>query len=142
MKGGNLYESESDEGDGFVGDGFGVLGLGAHAAPAPAYTLDLDQGKGKIEFRAIGRPSGLKVVGTGEAAKGKIEMAGNKASGVAVFNLESLVTGIEMRDEHMKKRYLETGKFPEAKLSISRIDCRPTLCAATSSSTRSLLRER
>lgn len=49
---------------------------------------------------------------------GKAKKAGNKitASGVKV-ELASLSTGIKLRDEHMKDKYLEVGKHPTAELT-------------------------
>lgn len=36
--------------------------------------------------------------------------------GMVTVDLRSLKTGIELRDKHMKEKYLEVGKFPEAHL--------------------------
>ena len=80
--------------------------------------LDLDQGSGSVTFDAVGRPSALKIHAKGDPARGKLTAAGGKLNGTVSFKLDSLDTGIGMRNEHMKKKYLETGKFPEAKLAI------------------------
>ena len=42
-----------------------------------------------------------------------------KTLGVVV-TLTALETGISLRDKHMREKYLEVGKFPEAKLEIAK----------------------
>jgi polyisoprenoid-binding protein YceI len=95
----------------------GSVAPGAAQAGAPL-VLDLDHGKGAVTFDAIGRPSALKIHAKGDAPKGRILVADGKANGTVTFKLDSLDTGIGMRNNHMKKRYLETEKYPEAKLTL------------------------
>src|ERR1700743_1526023 len=67
---------------------------------------------GTVTFLAVGKPSAIKINGTGEAAKGSLTLAAdNKASGVLTFNLKSLNTGIDLRDKHMKEKYLQVDQF-------------------------------
>lgn len=100
----------------------------ARAADAPPQTaanhplvLDFDKGSGSVTFDAIGRPSALKIHAKGDAPKGRLTVKDGKVSGTVSLKLDSLDTGIGMRNEHMKKRYLETDKFPEAKLTITEL---------------------
>jgi polyisoprenoid-binding protein YceI len=98
----------------------------AHAAfaadaPAKPLVLDLDKGSGAVTFDAIGKPSALKIHAKGDAPKGQLKVQDGKVTGAVSFKLDSLDTGINMRNEHMKKRYLETDKFPEAKLAITEL---------------------
>ena len=65
----------------------------------------------KVEFLAIGKPSAIKIRGKGEKLESKLQLAGKTLTGQFVFDLTSLNTGIDTRDEHMKEKYLETGKF-------------------------------
>ncbi len=88
-------------------------------AEASTYVLDADKSTGSISFDALGKPSMLKIHGQGEAPKGQIQIKNDKASGSLTFQLDTLATGIALRDEHMKKRYLEVEKFPNAKLTLS-----------------------
>jgi polyisoprenoid-binding protein YceI len=74
--------------------------------------------KGLIEFEATGRPSMIKIKGQGEGATSKFLLDGNQLKGVVSFNLDSLKTGIELRDEHMKEKYLKTKKNPTALMKI------------------------
>ena len=79
-------------------------------------SIHLDQGN--IEFIAIGKPTALKIHGKGEAAKGTLKLEGNALSGKLDFDLDSLDTGLKLRNEHMKKKYLETDKFKQASLTL------------------------
>jgi polyisoprenoid-binding protein YceI len=74
-----------------------------------------------VEFFAVGKPSLLKINGTGGKLRGQIEIDGNQFKGDYKVNLNDLTTGIDMRDHHMKEKYLETGKFPEASFKITKI---------------------
>ena len=76
---------------------------------------------GQVEFLAIGKPSFIKIHGTGSAASGTASLEGDKVQGTFEFALSSLKTGIEKRDEHMKTKYLEVEKFPQAKLELKSV---------------------
>jgi len=75
--------------------------------------------QGTVEFKAVGRPSALKIIGKGTGAAGEVKLAGTTVSGVFSFDLNTLDTGIKLRNEHMKAKYLETEKFPATILKIS-----------------------
>jgi polyisoprenoid-binding protein YceI len=85
--------------------------------------VPLDPAKGRIEFLAIGRPSAIKINGKGPGPSGEMGLVvrGEDVvlSGEARLDLNQLVTGISTRDEHMKNKYLETDKYPEAVLKIN-----------------------
>lgn len=81
--------------------------------------IDLATQDSKVEFFAVGKPSMLKINGTGGKIKGQIEVMSNIVKGILKVPLADLSTGIALRDEHMKKKYLETDKFPEASLQIT-----------------------
>lgn len=99
------------------------LSLAAQAATPSAKKLlfNLDQGSGGVEFNATGRPSALKIHGKGSAPKGSLVLEGTVASGSLSFDLESLDTGIKLRNEHMKTKYLEVGKYGKATLTIEKL---------------------
>ncbi|MBX9767414.1 MAG: YceI family protein [Bdellovibrionales bacterium] len=96
------------------------LALGAEG-PGTKWIFDLEKGSGSVKFKAIGKPSALKINGKGEKATGKLSVEGSNLSGTAIFVLESLDTGMTLRNEHMKKKYLETEKFPLAKLTFTKV---------------------
>jgi polyisoprenoid-binding protein YceI len=88
------------------------------ALPSFANVQIVSQGQGKTEFHAVGHPSLLRINGEGAAPSGKIEVNGLNAKGIVTADLSTLNTGIGLRDEHMKEKYLETQKFPKAELTI------------------------
>jgi polyisoprenoid-binding protein YceI len=89
---------------------------------AKSVRFQFSDGDSKVEFEGTGKPSLLKIHGSSEQKiEGYFVFDGKKISGKAVFNLESLDTGIDLRNEHMKTRYLEVAKFPKAELEIKEI---------------------
>lgn len=68
-----------------------------------------------VEFLAIGRPSLIKIKGESK----KLEIS-NIQNNFVEFKipLDDFDTGIKLRNQHMKEKYLETGKFPFAVLNI------------------------
>jgi len=86
---------------------------------ATQYTLGSAPQKGTVSFRAIGKPAFLKIDGKGEGPTGNIQITDNKMSGEMTFALKTLDTGIELRDEHMKEKYLKVNESPTATLKFS-----------------------
>lgn len=74
---------------------------------------------GRIQFEAVGRPSMIKIKGEGEGASSSLQLNQNKISGEFLFKLESLKTGIDLRDEHMKEKYLQIKNNPVARLTFT-----------------------
>jgi polyisoprenoid-binding protein YceI len=86
------------------------------------WNAKLDKGEVAISFEAVGQPSFLKVHGKSERGlRGTLENKGDSVSGFGVFSLESLETGIDLRDQHMKNKYLEVNKYPVTKLTLDPI---------------------
>lgn len=73
------------------------------------------QGASSVEFKAAG-PAGMSIVGTSN----EIRASDTADSIVLVVPLTKLDTGIELRNKHMREKYLETGKFPDAELVVSK----------------------
>lgn len=93
----------------------------ANAAINAKREIDLASQESKVEFLAIGKPSLIKIHGSGSRIKGKIESNANAISAQFIVPLKPLTTGVEMRDEHMKTKYLEVEKYPDAVLKISEL---------------------
>ena len=74
--------------------------------------------KGKVEFKTKGWPNLVNIKGKGQGVSGSLSEKENKLSGVLEFDLTSLKTGIKLRDNHMKDKYLQVKKFPKAKLTL------------------------
>lgn len=90
-----------------------------------AATLDLTHPENKVEFLAVGKPSAIKIRGEMKTDKvkqpltGKLTIEGDKVTVNSEFLLDAFDTGIELRDKHMKEKYLEVGKYPKATLKIT-----------------------
>lgn len=78
------------------------------------WALPIHLKSGKVEFLAKGKPSLIKIRGEGKDIQLKINKNNEIVEGQVSFNLNSLSTGIELRDKHMKEKYLQTNLFPEA----------------------------
>lgn len=88
---------------------------------ASAEAAVLQTTKAHVEFLAIGKPSAIKIRGKGDDLKSDLQWTEGQLSGKFIFNLDSFNTGIELRDSHMKEKYLETGKFKNAELTLKPI---------------------
>ena len=98
-----------------------VLALASAAVTAHASELKLSAADGEVAFEATGRPSALRIRGTTHSLEGTIKSTAAGLTGDVTVDLDSLDTGLKMRNEHMKKKYLETPKFPKAQLHIAKV---------------------
>lgn len=71
-----------------------------------------------VTWHASATPGFLRIDAEGGAAEGTLTAANGKVSGTLTVALDAYKTGIDMRDEHMKTKYLETTKYPTAKLVL------------------------
>lgn len=87
----------------------------AHAAPVKTE-------QGEARFLAVGYPSAMRIAGKTITPAGKLDLvdAGVETivSGELRIPLKDLETGIALRDTHMKEKYLEIERFPEAVLTF------------------------
>lgn len=109
---------------------FLVTSISLFAAESPKAetpkSLDLSVSETKVQFLAIGKPSMLKINGKaksedGAKMEGVLQLRGDSLAGTAKFPLDSLTTGISLRDRHMKEKYLETGKYPKAEFTLTEL---------------------
>lgn len=107
-----------------------LIGLTTAQAANPQAT-SLKVTKGHVEFLAIGKPSAIKIRGKGDDLKSEIQWKEKKLSGKFIFNLDSLDTGIDLRTNHMKEKYLETGKFKNAEIELKLTPLVQDLCKDT-----------
>lgn len=85
-------------------------------AVAASYVFDPQ--RGEVVFLAKGKPALIKIEGKGAGVSGEVIESETGISGEIHFDLSSLGTGIELRDQHMKEKYLEVEKFPKATLVL------------------------
>ncbi len=71
-----------------------------------------------VTFQAIGKPGFLKINGENANVEGTIVSNDGKLSGTLTVPLTKLSTGIDLRDEHMKNKYFEIEKYPNAVLTL------------------------
>jgi polyisoprenoid-binding protein YceI len=76
---------------------------------------------GKVQFVAIGKPSAIKIRGEGEGVTGDVKLNGSEASASLDFPIDKFTTGVDLRDKHMKEKYLEIEKFQKAHLNVDTI---------------------
>lgn len=96
----------------FIGIGQGAL----------AATSELRASAGETHFTAIGKPAMLKITGEGAGPAGSFSVENNKITGDLSVDLKSLHTGIDLRDDHMKSKYLQVGSYPQATLSLKGLE--------------------
>ena len=72
----------------------------------------------QVIFTAIGNPTFIKVRGEGKIKQATL----NQSNGIFLVDLNTLSTGIELRDTHMKEKYLNVKKFPHAKLVFDNVN--------------------
>jgi polyisoprenoid-binding protein YceI len=99
---------------------FAVVTLVAAAAsglltPWPADAKVARSGEPAVSFSATG-PAGMKIVGT----TSELSVADDGSNLSVVVPLSNLKTGISLRDQHMREKYLQVAKFPNAELSVAR----------------------
>lgn len=70
---------------------------------------------GEVQFNASG-PGGLKITGTTT----QVSVKEDGANVVVTVPLGNLDTGIALRNKHMKEKYLETDKYPNAELVVAK----------------------
>lgn len=70
-------------------------------------------GDARIAFTAVG-PAGLKFEGVTK----DVSINDDGTTVTIVVPLANLATGIDLRDRHMKDKYLEVAKFPTAELAV------------------------
>lgn len=92
-----------------------------------AEPINIDPANTNVEFLAKGSPGFLKIHGTEGRFKGGLTLDGTQISGELTADLNLFKTGIELRDEHMKEKYLETGKFPHATLKVEAQKINPAI---------------
>lgn len=72
-------------------------------------------GEPTVEFTAAG-PAGMKIKGVTH----ELDVSSHDADVVVKVPLAGLKTGISLRDTHMRDKYLEVSKYPNAELSVPR----------------------
>lgn len=89
-----------------------------------ATTVDLAKSAVTVEFLAVGQPSAVNIRGKlkdNAVITGVINVLADSVTGEATLPLDALDTGMELRNRHMKEKYLETQTHPNAVLKAIRL---------------------
>ncbi len=84
------------------------------------YALSLDVGT--TEFDAVGNPDAVRIHGEGGKVEGSLKETKGKISGELTVKLDALTTNKDLRDKHMREKYLQIAKYPTAVLKFKDVD--------------------
>jgi polyisoprenoid-binding protein YceI len=89
-----------------------------------AKSMAFDSSQGQVNFITKGWPNLINIKGEGEGVRGVLNQKKDQEfSGLLEFDLNSLKTGIDLRDQHMKENYLESNKesYSQATLKLDSV---------------------
>lgn len=86
-----------------------------------AALIELRADNGSTKFTAIGKPAMLRISGQGAGPTGNMNIENQMVKGELSVALQTLQTGLELRDDHMKTKYLEVGTYSLAQLSLNNV---------------------
>jgi polyisoprenoid-binding protein YceI len=85
------------------------------ALPFVAQAALVRTGDALVQFTAVG-PGGLRIVGK----SGELQVSDAGPTLKLIVPLGGLKTGIELRDRHLRDKYLQVGQYPNAQLEVQR----------------------
>lgn len=88
-----------------------AIALLLFSTPSVAKTVS-----GDVTFK--GRTTIFEMAGKGGTVNCDIAEKDGMASGTCTVKLADFTTGVDLRDEHMRTKYLETAKYPTATLTL------------------------
>lgn len=98
--------------------GFAIVSIVTLSALTTVATADAawsSSGERRASFKALG-PGGLAIEGKGNDVTVKDQ--GNEIA--VIVGLNQMKTGIDLRDRHMREKYLETNKYPKATFTVEK----------------------
>jgi polyisoprenoid-binding protein YceI len=90
-----------------------VLGAVLVLASSTALAGMTKSGEGMAMFKGVG-PAGFKI----EGKTNSVDLKDDGKTLTVVVGLKDLDTGIDLRNKHMRDKYLEVEKYPEATLAV------------------------
>lgn len=94
---------------------FPVVLTASLLAAATSFAAFTSTGNAEVSFTATG-PAGLRIVGT----TNKLSVKDDGAQIAVTVPLKDIDTKIDLRNKHMRDKYLEVDKYPDAVLSVQR----------------------
>jgi polyisoprenoid-binding protein YceI len=104
-----------------------ILGLLVFLQPCIALSLDptikpkhfkIGKENSYLTFLTVANPGLLSIEGKGGYVEGVIILLEDKVSGTLKVPLSNIDTGMGLRNEHMRSKYLSVEKYPHAKLIL------------------------
>jgi len=93
-----------------------VIGLAGTLLAADAVAGVTIEGKPKVVFHAEGSPGFL----TFDGVTRDLEVVDDGTTITFTVSIDTVQTGLSLRDQHMRDNYVETAKFPSATLAFAR----------------------
>ena len=93
----------------------------ATALPAHAANKTWKITDSEVTFQAVGKPGFIRINGKNAKVNGPTDWDGSQLKGAYTVQISELDTGLSLRDQHMKDKYLEVKKYPEAILTLDPI---------------------
>jgi polyisoprenoid-binding protein YceI len=81
--------------------------------------IDLAGEESSVEFVAVVKPGSIRINGNGAKLAGTVTVSEKSLIADLVVHLKDFQTGISLRDKHMKEKFLEVDKYPDATLKIT-----------------------
>ncbi len=75
----------------------------------------------QVTFQAVGKPGFIRINGKNAKVDGNSTWDGSQLKGEYKVLLTEFDTGLSLRDQHMKDKYLEVKKYPDAVLTLDPI---------------------
>jgi polyisoprenoid-binding protein YceI len=85
---------------------------------ALAGTYGFTKSNNTVNWKAVSNPGFFRINGEGGAAEGTLTATAGKVSGTVSVALDAYKTGSDLRDEHMKTKFLVTSTNPKATLEL------------------------
>lgn len=83
--------------------------------------------KPTVTFVAVGKPAMLKIKGQSDELTSNVTLIDGSLNAQLDLPLKTLTTGLSLRDEHMKEKYLQIAQYPNATLVIQKLILPATL---------------
>jgi len=105
------------------------LAFAMFQASGIAAVVEIDPSASKVSFVAVGRPGLMKIHGEGGKVEGRLDLSKKEGLGELTVNLDDFDTGIALRNQHMKEKYLQTNDPAKktARLKVEKLELSPEL---------------
>ena len=82
-------------------------------------TVSYNEKSGAADFYAVGVPSMLKIHGNTTSVDAVMSKTGAKLQGTFKIPMKTFMTGMSLRDKHLKEKTFEVEKYPDATFTLN-----------------------